>query len=245
MTRLSHTFFRHRWLISIAMLSQLAWSSTVSGRIEVSLASKASRVRERSLSDIVVWLEPVHPATAVTVQPEHAQLLQKDKMFHPHTLVITAGSTVDFPNADPIFHNAFSTFDGQIFDVGLYPPGTTESVRFRRPGIVRVFCNIHPSMSAIIVVVDTPYFTKADRDGRYQVPNVPPGRYELHVFDERAETGPDSDVPVTVDEARAATTVPPVHLSEAGYVQLSHKNKYGLDYAPSSTDPDTYTGPPK
>jgi plastocyanin len=243
MMRLSHTFSRYRSLILMAVLSQLAWSSTVSGRIEVSLAPKASRVRERSLSDIVVWLEPVHTAAAAAVQPEHAELLQKDKMFHPHTLVITAGSTVDFPNADPIFHNAFSTFDGQIFDVGLYPPGTTESVHFRRPGIVRVFCNIHPSMSAVIVVVDTPYFTKADRDGRYQVRNVPAGSYHVHVFDERATTGPDSEVLVTVDEAE--TTVPAVHLSETAYVQLSHKNKYGLDYPPSSTDAETYTGPPK
>src|SRR5947209_11095295 len=107
MTRLSHTFSRYRRLLFMVVLSQLAWSSTVSGRIEVSLAPKASRVRERSLSDIVVWLEPVHTAAAAAVQPEHAELLQKDKMFHPHTLVITAGSTVDFPNADPIFHNAF------------------------------------------------------------------------------------------------------------------------------------------
>jgi plastocyanin len=227
----------------MAILSQLAWSSTISGRIEVSLPPKVSRVRERSLSDIVVWLEPVHPATAVAVQPEHGQLLQKDKMFHPHTLVITAGSTVDFPNADPIFHNAFSTFDGQIFDVGLYPPGTTQSVRFRRPGIVRVFCNIHPSMSAIIVVVNTPYFAKADRAGRYQVRNVPAGTYQLHVFDERATTVANSDVLVTVDDAE--TTVPAVHLSEAGYVQLPHKNKYGLDYPPTSSDAETYTGPPK
>lgn len=245
MTRLSHTFSRRRLLTLMVMLCQLAWSSTVSGRIEVSLAPKASRVRERSLSDIVVWLEPVRPATAVTVEPEHAQLLQKDKMFHPHTLVITVGSTVDFPNADPIFHNAFSTFDGQIFDLGLYPPGTTESVHFRRPGVVRVFCNIHPSMSAIIVVVDTPYFSKVDRNGGYQLHNVPSGSYQLHVFDERATTGSDSDALVTVDEARAETTVPPLHLSEAGYVQLSHKNKYGLDYPPSSTDAETYTGPPK
>jgi plastocyanin len=227
------------------MLCHLAWSSTVSGRIEVSLALKASRVRGQSLSDIVVWLQPVHAADAKPLLPERAQLLQKDKTFQPHTLVIPAGSTVDFPNSDPIFHNAFSTFDGQIFDVGLYPPGTSQSVRFRRPGIVRVFCNIHPTMSAIIVVVDTPYFTKADRNGQYQIRNVPAGSYELHVFDERATAGPDFHVPLIVDEERAETTVPPVSLSEVGYVHLPHKNKYGLDYPPTGTDSETYTAPPK
>lgn len=245
MTRLLRTFFKYGRLIGMAMLCQLTWSSTVSGRIEVSLAPKASRIGRQSFSDIVVWLQPVRPASTLSLQPQHAQLIQKDKTFRPHTLVIPAGSTVDFPNSDPIFHNAFSTFDGQIFDVGLYPPGTSQSVRFRRPGIVRVFCNIHPTMSAIIVVVDTPYFTKADNNGQYQVRNVPAGSYELHVFDERATSGPDSHVPLTVLEEQASTTVPPIRLSEAGYVHLPHKNKYGLDYPPSSTDPETYTAQPK
>jgi plastocyanin len=229
----------------MATLCQLSWSSTVSGRFEISLAPKASRVRGQSLSDIVVWLEPASPSTASSLLPQRAQLLQKDKTFQPHTLVVPVGSTVDFPNSDPIFHNAFSTFDGQIFDVGLYPPGTSQSVRFRRQGIVRVFCNIHPSMAAIIVVVDTPYFTKADRNGQYQIRNVPAGSYELHVFDERATAGPDSHVPLTVDGEQAATTVQPIRLSEGAYVHLPHKNKYGLDYPPSSTDAETYTAPPK
>jgi plastocyanin len=244
MTHLWHTFFNWRVLIFAAVICRPAWSSMVSGGIEVSLATHGSYGREESLSDIIVWLEPVRPATALPVEPLHAQLLQKDKMFHPHTLVVTAGSTVDFPNADPIFHNAFSTFDGQIFDVGLYPPGTTQSVRFRRPGIVRVFCNIHPSMSAVIVVVDTPYFTRATANGRYQLLNVAPGVYQLHIFDERATAGPDPQMLVTVDEGQD-TTNPAVHLSEAGYVHLPHKNKYGLDYPPSSNDTETYTGPPK
>jgi hypothetical protein len=100
-------------------------------------------------------------------------------------------------------------------------------------------------MSAVIVVVDTPYFTKAGRDGQFEVRNVPAGKYELHVFDERATAEPNSQVLLTVEEPETETIVPPIHLSEAGYVHLSHKNKYGLDYAPSSTDAATYTGPPK
>src|SRR5919108_1457886 len=109
MTHGWHTFFNWRALICAAVICQSTWSATVSGNIDVSAANKGSHAREESLSDIIVWLEPIQAAGALSVQPQHAQLLQKDKMFHPHTLVITAGSTVDFPNADPIFHNAFST----------------------------------------------------------------------------------------------------------------------------------------
>ncbi|MBV9155835.1 MAG: hypothetical protein JO097_06215 [Acidobacteriaceae bacterium] len=173
------------------------------------------------------------------------RLLQKDKMFHPHTLAITVGSVVEFPNLDPIFHNAFSNFDGQLFDVGLYPPGTTRFVHFRKAGIVRVFCNIHPAMSAVIVVLDTPYFTTADRDGRYRIANVPPGAYELHVFDERALNGPESQVLFTVEGNEAQVTAPPIHISETQYLNLAHKNKYGLDYPHSSVDAEPYTGLPK
>ena len=99
--------------------------------------------------------------------PAHATIRQKGKTFLPHILAITAGTVVDFPNDDPIFHNAFSNYNGQIFDLTLYPPGTTRSVHFTRPGVVRVFCNIHASMSAVIVVLKTPYFAVSNRDGTF------------------------------------------------------------------------------
>jgi hypothetical protein len=150
---------------------------------------------------------------------------------------------VDFPNADPIFHNAFSSFDGQIFDVGLYAPGTSKSIHFHEPGIVRVFCNIHPTMSAVILVLDTPYFARVSADGRYRITKVPPGSYELRVFDERATAGPDVQLTVKVDDNEEQAAAPPIHLSELGYVRLPHKNKYGLDYPPNSSDQELYPGP--
>lgn len=214
--------------------------TSVSGSIEISQRAKA----HESLSDLVVWLQPEQAQAAQLSHPEHAQLLQKDKMFHPHVLAVSVGTVVDFPNADPIFHNAFSSFDGQLFDVGLYPPGTSRSIRFRRPGIVRVFCNIHPTMSAVIVVLDTPYFVKANADGSYQIPDVPGGTYELHVFDERATAGPDVHITVTLDQGQNISAAP-IRLSELGYVRPPHKNKYGLDYPVSANDSGIYSGPPQ
>jgi hypothetical protein len=100
-------------------------------------------------------------------------------------------------------------------------------------------------MSAVIVVLKTPYFAKADPDGRYQIAGVPAGDYELHVFDERATAGPDVNINVIVEENQSATSAPPIRLSELGYVRQPHKNKYGLDYPASSTEGGTYSGPPQ
>ena len=171
-------------------------------------------------------------------------MLQKGKKFGPHILPIEVGTTVDFPNLDPIFHNAFSNFDGQRFDISLYPPGQSRSVKFDRTGIVRVFCNIHPSMSAIILVLDSPYFVATDRYGKYRLGNMPPGNYQLHVFYERA-------IPDTLDALTQRVTLigdtclPVIRISESGYLPVAHKNKYGHDYPPGSDDAAGYKAPLK
>src|ERR1700733_1948229 len=155
-------------------------ASSVTGKVELRDSREASVRKRLDYSGVVISLLPVNrPANYVT--DIHVRMLQKNKMFTPHILAIASGTFVDFPNEDPIFHSAFSSYDAQIFDVGLYAPGSSKSVQFTRPGIVRVFCNIHSSMSAVIVVLSTPY-----RDGTFQIPNVPPGDYQLTVFHERA-----------------------------------------------------------
>ncbi len=147
---LSTAVRRHRY--------QAAWSWRV--RATPTSASIAT------IPGVVVWLEPLSGVAVLPAKAGRAEMIQKDKTFTPHVLAITAGTTVDFPNYDPIFHNAFSNYDGQIFDIGLYPPGTTRSIPFRRPGVVRVFCNIHPTMSAVIVVLKSPYFAVSDKTRR-------------------------------------------------------------------------------
>ena len=163
-------------------------------------------------------------------------------MFTPHVLPVMAGTTVDFPNSDPIFHNAFSSYNGQIFDVGLYPPGTSRSVRFTRPGVVRVFCNIHPAMSAIILVLNTPYFVKTAKDGSFEM-NVPPGRIRTERLSRAGHgTGTGRSGPANRCRRNRRLRVPPITVSEAGYLVAPHKNKYGHDYPPSSDDQVFYPG---
>ena len=152
-----------------------------------------------------------------------------------------AGTTIDFPNGDPIFHSAFSTYGGQIFDLGLYAPGTSRSVRFRRPGIVRVFCNIHPSMSAVILVLSTPYFVVTQRDGSFRL-DVPPGSYDMDVFHERATDQVLRSLSRRIVVEPAGIRIPPIIVSETGYLIVPHKNKFGKDYDVAPDDQTLYQG---
>ncbi|MGD1091265.1 MAG: hypothetical protein ABSB35_04635 [Bryobacteraceae bacterium] len=224
------------WLICFSALPLL--SATVSGRVELR-DSRDPAVRKRlDYSGVVVSLSSL-PAKPVSLDGR-ATILQKNKTFTPHVLAVPVGTSVEFPNADPIFHNAFSSYSGQIFDVGLYPPGSTRAVRFTRPGIVRVFCNIHSAMSAVIVVLGTPYFAVTRKDGSYSIPNVAPGEYQLEVFHERATeaTLQALERRVTVDQNPLAA--PPIQISEAGFLPVPHNNKYGRGYPVESDDHSIY-----
>jgi hypothetical protein len=171
-------------------------------------------------------------------------MLQKDKLFQPHVLAISVGSTVDLPNLDLIFHNAFSNFSGQPFDVGLYAPRTSKSVTFKHAGIVRVFCNIHASMSAIIAVLNTPWYAVTQATGKYAIGGVPPGEYQLRIFHERAlpENLTFLERRITVPDNGLA--MPLISISETGFIPAEHLNKYGKDYPPVAND-GTYPGAPR
>jgi plastocyanin len=104
---------------------------------------------------------------------------QRDERFEPALLVVTAGSTVEFPNHDPFFHNVFSYSRPARFDLGRYPRGESKEVQFDAPGVVRVYCEVHESMRAAIIVVENPYWAEPDDDGRFRIDGVPPGTYTL------------------------------------------------------------------
>ncbi|HWX91693.1 MAG TPA: hypothetical protein VNY29_03595 [Terriglobales bacterium] len=219
-----------------------AQDSTVTAQVELSKESSAHHPKERA--NVVVWLTalpdtpPVRPAS--DVQPgQRLRLLQKDKRFEPHVLVVPVGAAVEFPNHDPFFHNVFSLFEGKRFDLGLYEAGTTRLVHFDRPGVSYIFCNIHPEMSAVVVALKTPYYASSDAAGKVAIQRVPPGRYLMQVWAEGVSAenlkAMNREVAVSGVEhslgvIRVVEDAPPV----------PHKNKYGRDYdAPGSDYPAT------
>jgi plastocyanin len=226
-------------LVLLALGTALA--STVAGRVEL-VSSHDPNVRKRTdYSGVVVWLEPASGAPVIPASAARAQMVQKNKTFTPHVLAIPVGAVVDFPNFDPIFHNAFSNYNGQIFDIGLYAPGTTRSIAFRREGVVRVFCNIHPAMSALIVVLKSAYFATSARNGGFEIANVRAGSYRLQVFHERASQQTLDALMRTIEVGDSPLELAPIQVSESGYLELPHKNKFGKDYPPA-TDSGVYMG---
>lgn len=223
-----------RLLTCFSLTAGLLTAATLQGKVELTDAKKKA-----SPEGVVVWLEPVGARTAAT--PGKFVLDQRNKRFLPHVMAIPVGSQVDFPNHDPIFHNAFSNFAGQPFDTGLYAPGTSQKITFRRPGVVRVFCNIHAQMSAVIVVVPSPYFSASSAAGTFRLDNVPPGEYVMKVFHERATeqtlAALERKVSVTADQDLGA-----IRISETGYLEVGHKNKLGRDYPPQGTELIPYSG---
>ena len=215
--------------------------ATVSGHVQLVFSSDPSVRKHQDYSGVVVWLESLSGAPVLSAKTGHAEMIQKEKTFSPHVLPIMIGTTVDFPNYDPIFHNAFSNYNGQIFDIGLYPPGTTKSIAFRREGVVRVFCNIHPTMSAVIVVLKSPYFCVSNKSGELHMTGVPAGSYRMHVFHERATEQTLAGLTRTVEISEDHAQLPPISVSESGYLQLPHQNKYGKEYPPDA-ETGTYPG---
>ncbi len=132
----------------------------------------------------VVYLEEAPQAAFETPPPGRARLDQRNETFVPYVVAVTVGSTVDFPNDDPIYHNVFSLSTPKRFDLGRYPRGQSRSVVFDRPGVVRVFCEIHSHMSAFILVFAHRYFAVTDAEGRYRIEGIPAGAYRLAVWND-------------------------------------------------------------
>jgi len=150
-------------------------------------APSASRSPGEEIRNVVLYLE----SSAIESPGQNAsgdsfQMEQKNESFLPHILPIVKGSTVVFPNSDPIYHNVFSLSKPASFDLGRYPRGASRSVRFDEPGVVKVFCHIHSDMSAVILVLDNPYFTTPDAEGSFRFPDLPSGTYTITAWHERA-----------------------------------------------------------
>ncbi|HKQ70946.1 MAG TPA: hypothetical protein VJT73_16485 [Polyangiaceae bacterium] len=143
-------------------------------------------------SRVVVYLEGLVSSPAA-----HREVHQRDQTFSPELTVVVKGETIDFPNDDKVFHNVFSLSEPAKFDLGLYKSGVTKSVAFNQAGVVDVYCNIHPDMSAKVKVVDNGFFAITGADGRFKIDNVPPGKYPVVAW------------PVSGDEARGEVEIAP------------------------------------
>src|SRR4051812_18919979 len=183
----------------------------------------------------VAWLKPLSQSLQLPF-PAHKpyRLLQKNRMFSPHLLVIPVGSTVDFPNADPFFHNVFSLFDGKRFDLGLYEAGSDKQVVFSREGVSYIFCNIHPEMSAVVVALSTPLYGVADASESVTIHGIPAGDYTLNIWVEGVPQAALSGLTrrIHIGGATDLGTIP-VPVPPA----TGHTNKYGGKYDTTAKPP--------
>lgn len=225
----------------------LAQGVTVTGR--VTLVPAAGQGRATDNSSAVVWLQPLGETGLSAGGNERApasgrfRLVQKNKRFTPHILVVPAGAAVEFPNYDPIFHNVFSLFDGKRFDLGLYEAGSSRTVTFREPGVSYIFCNIHPEMSAVVIALATPYHAISNAAGEFAMANVPSGRYALNVWHERCLPENLKALSRQVAVSPAASSLGELRLPESGNLLSKHKNKYGREYDLSHPAGPTYDQP--
>ena len=174
-----------------------ASAAAIQGRVDVQRPAPSVE-RRPSVGDIgmapmpdradrrrsIVYLETAPRGAFETREGGRVAMEQRNETFVPHVLAVATGTTVDFPNLDRTYHNVFSLSKENRFDLGRYARGYSKSVRFDRPGVVRVFCDIHSHMSAFIVVFGHRFFAATDDQGRYRIEEVPPGTYTLVVWND-------------------------------------------------------------
>jgi plastocyanin len=236
-----------RILISIAALAASAQAQNITGTIliekkltkrrvtpSVSIYQRGTAVElgkdaeedplEFERSRVVIYLEGPSPASIDSASAGPFKIQQLNRRFTPDMLVVPVGSTVSFPNMDPIFHNIFSLSKPKTFDLGSYDKGETRQVAFPKPGIVGIYCRLHPNMAATIVVTPNRWYARSDRSGQFQIQNVPPGKYTIVAWHKSAgffrksilvESGRDSVadffIPIGEDSEESA----PVNASSA------------------------------
>jgi len=209
------------------VISLVAGALMLSTTIHVDAGAVTGMVRTVARAGVtpaaaVVYAEPIDaPATRA---PRRFTLTQKNKTFQPHVLAVPLGSTVEFPNNDPIYHNVFSLSGPQPFDLGLYRAGETRPRTFTSPGTYRIFCNIHPQMTALVIVAPSAFTTVAAPDGRFML-DLPPGRFRVTAMSERT-----SPVSIEIASTPGASALPELTLDESAWASVQHKNKFGKDY---------------
>ncbi len=209
-------------VLSLILISN-ASAHEVFGTVEVILKGDK---KKPDLSTVFVYLEPAvgNFKTPEDIIKRNYTMATKNKQFTPRSLAVPVGAGVQFPNFDSIFHNIFSVSAPNRFDLGLYKGGASKTQVFQQPGIVKVFCNVHPQMSATIVVAGTPFYTLADRQGNFTLGDIPIGSYQLRAYSDEGQamkniTAGDKEVQVKLT------------IDGRSFKKARHKNKFGKDYS--------------
>jgi plastocyanin len=214
-------------LFSLHLLPAAGLAGSVSGRV---VLTRGNAPRPDA-SHVVVWVEGVQEG-APRVAPKR-EMASEAKRFQPRVVAVPLQNPVVFPNNDPIYHNVFSVSGANRFDLGLYRSGASKSREFTAPGLVRVYCNIHPQMVGFVMVVDSAYVAVTGPDGGFRFEGVPAGSHTLKVWHEE---GGEKSIPITV-RSRADSPVT-LELDTSGHRPQPHKNKYGKDYPPQAGSDD-------
>lgn len=212
-----------------SQLSSPSGTAVLSGRVTLLLPPKARIDPGGS----VVWIPGLNvasPAPGASVA-----VTSREKRFDPRILAVSSGTRVKFPNVDSIYHNAFSLSPGNKFDMGLYRKGASRDFVMKNPGIVRVYCNIHPDMAASVVVVEGNAFSVVQTDGSYRIAGLPPGRHEVHIWSDVA----GEQVALMNFEAGQTVEWSPA-LDATKYQRVAHTNKHGKAYPKAKNDADRY-----
>jgi plastocyanin len=207
-------------LFTAALVAGDLGAATVNGKVMF----LTGRGQKPVVNETLVWLDPAGRAPK---RPGSTfSMTTRGKTFLPHVLAVPAGSTIGFPNEDPISHNLFSLTPGHTFDLGLYRKGPGKAHKFDAPGIVNVYCNVHPNMSAVVHVMSTPYYGFTDANGDYSF-DVPAGRYRLTAWNEQGGT---ASTDIDVADNGKVTGVTLLTIDGRNFRAVQHTNKHGKTY---------------
>jgi plastocyanin len=212
----------------VAGLLLLSSADLTAAVVSGTVAFATKRGQKPVVTETLVWLDAQGGKTPAKRPPAAVQMATRGKTVLPHVLAIPVGSTINFPNEDPISHNLFSLTPGNTFDLGLYRRGPGKTQKFDTPGPVNVYCNVHPTMSAVVHVMNTPWYGFADAAGKYSF-DVPPGKYRLSAWNEQGGTA-FADIEVGADGKVTGSTA--LTIDSRNYRAVPHKNKVGQNYKP-------------
>ena len=217
----------------VFILAASAAADEVRGTVQLVAKGGKGAAAESDVSQAVVYFEPAGGAPPRRAEAPF-EMVTRQKQFMPRVLVVPRGARVRFPNQDPILHNVFSVSPGNFFDLGLYNQGPGKEQKLAQPGLVRVFCNVHHSMVAYILVLDTPYYTQPAPDGRFNLTGLPKGPGRLTVWHEQTDPW---TISLTLPQPQASPPPPINARVEVVRPRIPpHLNKTGQSYFRSGRD---------